>query len=460
MSHQAELVRAGEVSPRELVELYLGRIERLDPKLNAFRVVMSERALAGADEAERRRSAGETAPLLGVPIAIKDNEDVAGEITTHGTACFDEPAAADCEMVRRLRAAGAIVIGKTNLPELATSAFTETDTWGITRNPWNPERTPNGSSGGSAVAVAAGLAAGASASDGAGSIRGPAAYCGLVGLKPQRGRISMMPDPEHWEGLSVAGCVSRNVADTALWLDVTAGPAAGDVDAAAAPERPFAESAKTAPGTLRVAASVRPIRPVGPPIVSDEVKGAVEEAARVLGALGHGVEWRDPDYGQVGNSATPLYLAGVAGDFAKLPNPQRAMGYTKGLARMGRLYPGPVVRRAKAAREKWAARINSLFDDFDVLVTCVAGLAPYEVEKWAGQGAIRTVYGMSRIHCFNIVWNYVGNPAMSVPMGFTRDGLPLAVQIVGRPNDEATLLSLASQLEAELDWPSRHPPAS
>jgi amidase len=460
MARQAELVQAGKVSPRELVSLYLARIERMDPKLDAFRVVTAERAQAEAAEAERRRAAGEGGPLNGVPIAVKDCHDLAGEVTTNGTNCFDEPAAADCEMVSRLRAAGAIVIGKTNLPELATSAFTETDTFGITRNPWNTERTPNGSSGGSAVAVAAGLAACATASDGAGSIRGPAAYCNLVGLKPQRGRISMAPDREHWLGMSVAGCVSRTVEDTALWLDVTAGPVEGDVDRPPPPERPYVEAAKSPPGKLRVAASTKPIRPLGPPIVSDEAKGAVEEAARVLGSLGHAVDWQDPDYGQVGTSATPLYMAGIAQDFAKLPHPERAMSYTKGLARLGRLYPGFVVRRAKAAREKWAARINRIFDDHDVLVTCVAGLPPYEVGRWAGKAALPTVLGMSRVHCFNIVWNYVGNPAMSVPMGFTADGLPLAVQIVGRPNDEAALLSLAVQLEAERGWPAERPPIS
>jgi amidase len=270
----------------------------------------------------------------------------------------------------------------------------------------------------------------------------------------------MAPDREHWLGMSVTGCVSRTVEDTALWLDVTAGPAEGDVDRPPPAERSYVEAAKSPPGKLRVAASTKPVRPLGPPIVSDDAKGAVEEAARVLGSLGHAVDWQDPDYGQVGNSATPLYMAGIAQDFAKLPHPERAMSYTRGLARLGRLYPGFVVRRAKAARQKWAARINRIFDDHDVLVTCVAGLPPYEVGRWAGRGGLQTVLGMSRVHCFNIVWNYVGNPAMSVPMGFTADGLPLAVQIVGRPNDEAALLSLAAQLEAERGWPAERPPIS
>ncbi len=163
MARQAELVRAGELSSRELVELHLERVERLDPKLNAFRVVLAERALAEAEAADRRRASGEEAPLLGIPIAVKDSQDVAGELTTLGTGAVDEPARQDSEMVRRLRAAGAIVIGKTNLPELAYAGFTETKTWGITRNPWNMDRTTGGSSGGSAAAVAAGLIPGSAA---------------------------------------------------------------------------------------------------------------------------------------------------------------------------------------------------------------------------------------------------------------------------------------------------------
>src|SRR5215208_7940302 len=168
VARQAEMVRTGEVSPRELVTLYLKRIAQLDTKLNSFRVVRAEQALTEADEAERRRESGDEAPLLGVPIALKDTQDVAGEVTTFGTGAVDEPAREDSEVVRRLRTAGAIVIGKTNLPELAFAMFTESPTWGITRNPWDPTRVPGGSSGGSAAAVAAGLAPAASASDGAG----------------------------------------------------------------------------------------------------------------------------------------------------------------------------------------------------------------------------------------------------------------------------------------------------
>jgi amidase len=248
------MVRAGEVSPKELVQLCLDRIARIDPQLNAFHKVLGERALLEAEQAEGRLKAGDERPLLGVPIAVKNESDVVGEVTKYGTDAFSEPATADSEMVRRLREAGAIVVGLTQLPELAICGFTESATYGVTRNPWDLQRSPAGSSGGSAAAVAAGLVPIASAGDGGGSIRLPAASCGLFGLKPSRGRISLAPLLEGWHGLAVNGCLSRNVLDTALWLDITAG-GSQEPGAPPLPERPFVESAKTPPGKLRVAYS-------------------------------------------------------------------------------------------------------------------------------------------------------------------------------------------------------------
>src|SRR4051795_8639874 len=236
IARQAELIRSGEVSPVELVELCLRRVERIDQRLNAFRVVFGERALAEARQAEGRVGAGSERPLLGVPVAVKDNLDVAGEYTTMGSHAYGGPAEADSEVVRRLRAAGAIVVGKTMLSELAIFPWTEPSAWGMTRNPWAMDaRTAGGSSGGSGSAVAAALVAGASASDGGGSIRVPASVAGLFGLKPQRGRVSLMPDAQHWHGLSQAGAVTRTVLDTALWLDSVAGPATGDAHSAPPP---------------------------------------------------------------------------------------------------------------------------------------------------------------------------------------------------------------------------------
>ncbi|HEV2998221.1 MAG TPA: amidase family protein, partial [Solirubrobacteraceae bacterium] len=223
IARQAELIASGELSSRDLVEVYLERIQRLDPLVNAFRVVFRERARMEADQADARRSAGASRPLLGVPIAVKDEIDVAGEVTALGTNAYGEPAARDAEVVTRLREAGAVIIGKTHVPELCMFPYTESATWGYTRNPWNREHSSGGSSGGTAAAVAAGLVGAALGSDGGGSIRIPASYCGLFGLKPQRGRIPLAPNDDAWHGLSVNGILTRSVRDTALFFDVAAG---------------------------------------------------------------------------------------------------------------------------------------------------------------------------------------------------------------------------------------------
>jgi amidase len=393
-----------------------------------------------------------------VPIALKDVTDVAGELTAYGTDGFDRPAAADSEIVRRLRAAGAIPIGKTNLPELAISGFTESRTWGATRNPWNSSRTPGGSSGGSAAAVAAGMVGAASASDGAGSIRIPAACCGLFGLKPQRGRIPLAPLAQHWHGLSVAGCVTRTVRDTALLLDVTAGPAAGDAASPTPPQRPFLDAASCAPGRLGIAVSMRPPRLVTPPILDDAVRGAVDGTVELLRSLGHRVGERDPQFGLVGNPFTQLYLHGIRDDVEAVPKPERIEVRSRGFARMGALTSRRAVRRAVDAIPKHARRINRVFDDHDVLLMPTVGAPPVEVGRWEERGALRTLLGMGRVYPFTGVWNYTGQPAAAVPAGFTADGLPLSVPLVGRPGDEETLLSLAAQIEAERPWAERRPP--
>jgi amidase len=453
-ARQAELVRRGEVSPRELVDLYLERIGRLDRELNAFRVVMAERALAEAEQAEARRSAGEERPLLGVPVAIKDNVDVTGELTTHGTGAYGAAATEDAEVVKRLRAAGAIVIGKTHLPELAIFGFTESATWGVTRNPWSPDHVPGGSSGGSAAAVAGGLVGIGQASDGAGSIRIPAACCGLFGLKPQRGRISLMPDSEHWHGLSVIGCVSHSVLDSALFLDVTSGAVPGDADTPPPPPGPFVDAARTSPTKLRVAVSTRPVIPAP---VDGRVRGAVAETAELLRSLGHDVRERDPAYGQVGNSLVPRYLRGIHDDALKMPRPRRLERRTRGMSRLGSLFGSKAIARARAAEAGHAARINAIFDDHDVLLTATTATPPVEVGRWEGLGALRTLLGNAIKYPFTGVWNVLGQPSAAVPAGLTDDGLPLSVQLVGRPNDEATLLSLAAQIEAERPWDDRRP---
>jgi amidase len=464
IARQAELIREGIVSSRELVELCLDRINRLDPKLNAFRTVIAEQALAEADRADERRGSDEELPLLGVPIAIKDGVDVRGEISTHGTACFERPVPEDADMVRRLRNAGAVILGKTKLPELAIHGFTESKTWGATRNPWNLGRTPGGSSGGSGAAVAAGLVGAASGSDGAGSIRIPATNCGLFGLKPQRGRISLAPDAyvergEHWHGLSVNGCLTRTVLDTALYLAVTATPAAEDPDPPPPPARSYLEAARDAPGRLRIAWSDRPPRLVAPSFeLAEPNRHALEETAALLGSLGHSVAHRDPDFGAVGDQVTALYLNGIREDVRRTPNRERLEARTRAYARFGAPYSGPLVRRARRLRRRYAERILRIFDDHDVLLTPISPFPPVAVGHWDGRDAFRTLLGQSRVYPYEVVWNYLGNPAASLPAGFTPDGLPLSVQLVAPPNREDLLLSLAAQLEAERRWSDRRPP--
>jgi amidase len=455
---QAEMVRAGEVSPKELVELSLRRIERHDPALNSFRKVFAEKALLEAEQAEARLKAGEERPLLGVPIAIKDEVAIAGEVTSFGTDGFSEPAAEDCEMVRRLREAGAIVVGLTLLPEMAICGFTESATYGVTRNPWNPQRTPGGSSGGSAAAVAAGLVPIASAGDGAGSIRIPAASCGLFGLKTSRGRVSLAPELEGWDGLAVNNCVSRTVRDTALWLDVIAG-GSREAEAPPSPDRPFLESAQSAPGRLRVAWSVAAPRAMAPPTVSDEVKATVAEAAQVLGSLGHDVVQKDPEWGQISNNISARFLHGVAKTVDEVPHPERLERRTRGFGRLGKILPDGLFETAVGkGRDADDARVNAIFDSHDVLVMPTIGGTALPVRRWEGRGAIRTVLGMSRFYPFCVPWNHLGNPAMAIPFGFGADGMPLSIQVVGRRGDESTLLSLAAQIEAERPWADKTPP--
>jgi amidase len=445
----AELVREREVSSRELVELYLERIERFEPELNAFRIVMAERALIDADQADARIGAGDDRPLLGVPIAVKDEEDVAGEVTALGTDAYGPPATADNDFVRRLRVAGAVIVGKTNLPELAIMGSTEGPAFGVTRNPWDVDHTPGGSSGGSAVAVAAGLVPAATASDGAGSIRIPAGNCGLVGLKPQRGRISLSPRDEKWHGLSVAGFVTRTVADTALLLDVVAGPAA---------ERSYVAAAARPPGPLRVALSSRPPSLVR---VDPEVRAAVESTGELLRSLGHSVERRDPAYGLVMTGITPRYLRGISDDAASMPRPERLQRRTRGFARIGGLIPDGVLAAARRAEASHAERINHVFEHADVLITPVAARPPVGAAQWEGLGAPRTLLEMVATYPYTSVWNMTGQPSCAVPApSLSREGLPIGVQLVGPPDSEGLLLSLAAQLEGEIGWSSRRPPVS
>jgi len=458
IARQAQLIAAGEVSSRELLETYLERIARLDGRLNAFRVVFAERALLEADQADARRGAGGGRPLLGVPIAVKDNLDVAGEVTTVGTNAQDEPARADSEVVRRLREAGAVIIGKTNVPELCLWPFTETATHGTTRNPWDPQRAPGGSSGGSGAAVAAGLVGAALASDGAGSIRIPAAWCGLFGLKPQRGRVSMMPAGRSWFGLSVNGVLTRRVLDTALFHDAVAGTPEDEPDRAPAPPVPFAQAAATRPQGLRIAFSRRV--PAGALSSLDrDAARALEDTVELLRSLGHQVSEHDPAYGlDAIPSVLVRYLSGAREDAGKLQHPERLERRTRAMVRLGSLVPASLLQRFLAGEAEQAQRLNAVLVDHDVLITPATATPPPRIGQLQGRGALLTLNAVAGMVPYNGIWNVTGQPAASVPAGFGADGLPRAVQLVGRPNDELTLLSLAAQLEAERPWAEQRPP--
>ena len=457
---QSELLRRGELSSRELVEITLARIDDLDSDLNAFGAVYADRAREDADRADRRRAAGEDAPLLGVPVAVKDEIDLAGEVTSRGTGAFTVRAVDDAEVVRRLRAGGAVVVGKTRMPELGLWPFTESVTWGVTRNPWDVERTPGGSSGGSAAAVAAGMVPAALAVDGAGSIRIPAACTGLFGLKPQSGRVPRAPhdrDGSHW---IVFGALTRSVIDTAIVLDAVRGPMSGQDSALGEPTRQFADAARSHPGALRIAVSdAFPIGVRGR--LMPEVRGALDSTADILRGLGHTVVEQEIDFRARDVPVILGLLFRAIHDFVgEVERPARLERRSRAYARPGVLVSDRTRDRLLAAERRMAERVGRLFVEHDVLLTPVMSQPAVPTGLMEGRGATVSYLWASGWVPFNVLWNATGQPAASVPAGFSAAGLPLAVQIVGRPNDEATLLSLAAQLETARPWADRRPPTS
>lgn len=458
---QAELIRKGDVSAREVVETSLRRIERLDRELNAFRTVYFEQAVEEAKRAQRRRRSKDPPPLLGVPVAIKDNVDVSGDVTTHGTSAFGEPATEDAEVIRRIREAGAILVGKTNLPPLASMTCTESHSYGVTRNPWNTDRSPGGSSGGSAAAVAAGMVPGALASDGGGSIRVPAAFCGIFGLKPRRGRVSLAPLAEHWHGMSVVGWHARDVRDTALLYDLTMGTTEIDRHRAPPVERPFSDAAVSAPGRLRIAYSLSvPPGTLGV-TAHEEVRAGLFETVDLLRSLGHDVHERDPSYGFASLSSVIRIIHGIAEEARTLPHWKRLDRQVRSWTRLSEAaIPERTVRWALSQEERNSARINRVFEHADVLMTPVTSEPPIETGRWEGRGAVWTLNGNAKLIPWTSVWNQTGQPAASVPAGLDANGLPRAVMLVARPQDEHMIISLAAQLEAERGWPDWRPPVS
>ena len=452
-AEQARLLAAGSITAPALVELYLERISRVDREIRSYRVVMADSARREAQAAQARLDAGERLPLLGVPVAIKDDADVAGEFTTYGSSAYDQAATADAEVVRRLREAGAVILGKTAVPEMMLWSFTETAAFGATRNPWDLAYTPGGSSGGSGAAVSAGLAPLALGSDGAGSIRIPAAWCGIFGLKPQRDRVSLDPQSDTWCGLSVYGPLSRTVEDAALFLDVT--------NTAKAPRGGFVKAAKREPGRLRIALSAK-LPPLMVARVGQPQQRALDRLEVLLRDLGHEVSWRDPDYPPwtIYGHVLPRMWHGVNTEIQKLPHPERLESRTRAIARLGSLISERQIARIRAAEATLAARVQSVFDDVDVLITPATATGPSRVGQYRHRGGLSTLALVAARVPFNAIANATGQPAAVVPWFLEGESLPVSLQLVGRPSDEATLLSLSSQIESARPWAGRRPAVS
>ena len=451
-SELAELVRSRQVHARELVELFLRRIEDLNPRVNAFRTTMPEQALAAAEEPN-----AEDGLLAGVPIAVKDEMAVAGQTLTRGSRSYGPPERADSEIVRRLRAAGAIPIGITNVPEMMIWPWTASDANGITRNPWDPSRTPGGSSGGSAAAVAAGMVPAATAADGGGSIRVPAACCGLVGMKPTRGRVSLAPVTRAWFGLAVDGALARTVKDSALLLDAIHGPAPGDADHAPPFDGEYREAAERPPGKLRIALSRK--LPAGVIVkLSDDQRGAWERTGQLLEGLGHEVVQRDPSYGTLAIDFTQLWLRAVYEESRVVPDVSKLEPLTRQIAALGRrLVPGGRRDRLLAKQARTTAGVLKLWDEIDVLLTPGLANTAGPAEGGYGRSFPVSVDRAARTVAWFPAFNATGQPAVTIPAGFGSDGLPLSVQLVGRIGAEDVLYSLAGQIEAARPWSDRRP---
>jgi amidase len=442
---QAELVRAGEVSPRELVELSLRRIEALNPGLNAVRVTLAEQALAAADA-----PSDPDLPLRGVPFAVKDDTPVAGQATTRGSRSYGPPATADAEVVRRLRAAGAIPVSITNVPELTIFPWTASDANGITRNPWNLGRTPGGSSGGSAAAVAAGMVPAATGSDGGGSIRIPAACCGLVGMKPTRGRVSMAPASEGGLGLATYGPLARSVRDSALLLDAMAEPTGA----------PLVAACSAPPGRLRIGFS-RKLPPGLIARLSPEQHGAWEQTGLLLEGLGHELLERDPDYPLLATTHfTESWARGIYEESLLIPDRSKLERSSRQIAGFGRFRVSSRRRERLRGplRAATTARVLAVWEEIDVLLTPVLARTAIAAEGGYGRAAPVALDRAARFMPWTPVFNITGQPAVAVPAGFGADGLPLSVQLAGRIGAEDVLYALAAQLEAARPWAHHRPP--
>lgn len=462
---QAELVRSGAVDVTEIVDASIAAIERIDPGLNA---VIHRRFEEGRADAAAARA---DAPFRGVPYLVKDlgpGGQLDGAPLHRGNQALRDAGfvyrGGDSAVVRRVRDAGFAIVGKTNTPELGFSVTTEPVAYGPTRNPWDPTRTPAGSSGGSAAAVAAGLVPVAGASDGGGSIRMPASACGLVGLKVSRGRVSAGPHAgPYGGGNSVEHCVTTSVRDTAAMLDVLAGPEPGDPVIAPAPSRPFVAEASTTPAPLRIGLRTHGL--LGP--VHPECAAAAEQTARLLEDLGHHVEpgWPeaidDPTAGLEG--IMPAHATGTARSVAELA---RDLGRdvtaddveprTWEEAQAGRTIGAVQVLDALDTVVRWSRAVATWWQDHELLLTPTLGTPPPPLGhlRWDQPDAtMRTV----EFTPFCAVWNWTGQPAITLPLGVSGEGLPIGVMLVAAYGREDLLLQVGAQLEAARPWRPRRP---
>jgi len=458
----AAAVRAGDVSAVELVTASLDAIARGNPAINAFTVILAEEALAQAREVDQAVAAGVHAPLLGVPITIKDHIWMRGVRATNGSLAYrDFVPDVDCEAVARLRAAGAVIVGKTNNPEFCYRGTTDNRVFGLTRNPWNLERTPGGSSGGAGASVAAGMAPIALGTDGGGSVRIPASFCGVVGHKPSFGLVPKEPGFKGWKTLSVDGPITRSVRDAGLALSVMAGPAAVDDMTYPVPVQDYVAAATEERGVedLRVAVSVD----MGFAPVDPDVRRAFARAVDTLSNLGCRLTEAHPP---TGNPMAMWNLfaccEGYASEGPLLEEWESQMtDGTADLIRAGRDLAGWQYVDALHARGAYTRNWSEFFAEYDVLLSPCMQLTAFGVDILSPP----SIDGIA-VDPFFDDWcslvlpaNLTGQPALSLPMGFGDDGLPVGMQVMGRRFDDATVFRLAAACERATPWHEQMPPA-
>jgi amidase len=464
---QAEMVRKGDVTPRELVEAAIARAERVNPQLHAILTPLYDKARKAAADPNLPRG-----PLHGVPFLLKDIMGYsAGDPYHMGMAALrDFVAPHDTYVAQKVRAAGLVVIGRTNVPELGTIPSTEPLAYGPSHNPWDLTRSPGGSSGGSAAAVAAGVVPVAHGNDGGGSIRIPASVCGLVGLKPSRGRSSLGPDlGDGVGGLSVEGSVSRTVRDTAVLLDVIEGLMPGDPYVAPAPQRPYREEVGADPGSLRI--GIMRVAPAGATMVDADCVAATEDAAKLLASLGHRVEDSHPaaldemetfqHFGIMFAVATARILDGVGDLLGRTLGADDVEPFNWTLAEMGNAVSARQYLRTVDWLFGYSRRVAAWWaDGFDLLLTPTVPEPPWTLGGFHGIDPMMAGLRSQTLCAFTGPFNMTGQPAISLPLFWNAAGLPIGVQLVGAYGREDVLLRVAAQLEAARPRADRHPPIS